>query len=346
MKLAQAFAVLSRMPVTESEAADIQTLCRRVGGGMSVRTMQRYMEQLSAVDPDHPLAPLVRRLEGPPPRHPKGSPDSPPGKAYRYCLDTSALRHWFMTDQMALNLILADQLVGSSLGAAQRIAGKGLAAEAGEFIRRKAQEARRISAYVRIVPDGIGRRPARLDPDLVDTVLEAIARERQLQFAYASRSGKPKNWELSPRGLVAKDGTLYLIGTTGLTDTPVTFALHRARSAQVLPQPIPPRDFNVDQYLERTQNLSHPFGSGESVEMELRVAPDMLYHFEERPLWQQDIGAADADGWTRVRARLPQGVLLVPFLLSLAPGVEVLAPAALRQAIGARIIEAANQYRS
>ncbi len=346
MKLDQALAVLSQLPVSESQALDIQGLSRRVPG-VSKRTLQRYMEALSGGGGgDLRRAPLVRRFEDPVATVDKQDDreGKPPGRAYRYCLDTSALRQWFMTDHMALNLLLADQVVGASLGASPRLGGAGLAAEAAQLIRQRAPEARRIGAYVRIVPDGVGRRPARIDPQVVDTVIEAIAQGRQVRFAYASARGHDREWEASPRGLVAKDGTLYLIATPDLSGAPITFALHRVRTAQVSPRPVPPQDFDIDRFLEDTQHLSHPLGPQAVVELKLRVAAETLYHFHERPLWSQTIGPPDAQGRVEVTARVPHGVLLTPFLLSMSPGVEVLAPAAVREEVAQRVLAAARHY--
>ena len=350
MKLSQALAVIACLPVSESQAVDIQTLCKRVRG-VSVRTMQRYMEELSGVDSEYRPIPLVRRIEQPPVSGPgqgrgAGGAGAPPGRAYRYCLDTSALRQWFMTDHMALNLLLADQAVGASLGASSRLGASGLAAEAAQLIQRQGQEVRRISAYVRIVPDGMGRHAAQIDAHLVDTVIEAIAQGRQLSFAYASARGNARRWEVSPRGLVAKDGTLYLVATRGLSDAPTTFALHRVRGAQVMTQAVAFRDFDIDRFLVETQLLSHPFGPGALIDLELRVAPESLYHFQERPLWGQEIGPAEPSGHVRVTARVVDGVMLVPFLLSMGPWVEVLGPSSVRQEVARRVREMGRAYRA
>jgi predicted DNA-binding transcriptional regulator YafY len=259
-------------------------------------------------------------------------------------LDTSALRQWFMTDHMALNLLLADQIVGSSLGGSRRLGGSGLAAQAAQMIRHRSPEARRIGAYVRIVPDGMGRRPALIDPKVVDTVIEAIALGRQLVFGYTSARGNESRWEASPRGLVAKDGTLYLIVTRDHSDHPTTFALHRLRDAHVSTRPVTFRDFDIDRFLEETQHMSHPVGPEAAVDLTLRVAAAALYHFRERPLWHQTIGTPDGQGRVLVTARVPHGVLLTPFLLSMSPDVEVLAPAAVRDEVARRVLDAARHY--
>ncbi len=345
MKLEQALTVLSRLPVSESQALDIQGLSERVPG-VSRRTLQRYMEALSGAGADHRQVPLVRRIEDP--ALADAGPDRegrPTGRAYRYCLDTSALRQWFMTDHMALNLLLADQAVGACLGASTRLGANALASEAAQLIQRQSPEVRRISAYVRIVPDGMGRRAARISPEVVDTVLEAIALGRQLEFFYASARGNFRRWQASPRGLVAKEGTLYLVATQGLSDAPATFALHRVRQAQVMTQPMAPRDFDIDRFLEETQLLSHPLEPGALVKLELRVAPESLYHFLERPLWGQEIGPRGADGHVQVTARVVHGVMLVPFLLSMGPWVQVLGPASVRDEIARRVREMGRLYK-
>ena len=159
--------------------------------------------------------------------------------------------------------------------------------------------------------------------------------------------------DLNPLGLVQKDGTVYLVACRGLTDVPQAYPLHRMHDVQlgmVTPTPI---DFDLARFIEDTHGLAHPpDGMTEMpiIDLVLRVHPRTLYHFHERPLCadQEPIewppkGAPECE-WGYVRARLPYSKLLVAFLLSMGPWVEVVAPQEVRDEIGRRSMGMAEHY--
>jgi predicted DNA-binding transcriptional regulator YafY len=168
--------------------------------------------------------------------------------------------------------------------------------------------------------------------------VDAVAQNRQLKFTYHSRQGNSKERIVSPQGLVAKDGTVYLLATEGLSDIPkFAYALHRMTEATVHHQQCQARpDFDLDKYIHDTAQLSHAQGANtEQVTLTLRVAPEALFHFAERPLsTTQTIGPPQKlDGWYQVQAQVPVTLLLVPFLLSLGEWIEVMEPPSIRKEI-------------
>lgn len=332
MKLIQALNILSKLPVTASQAVDIQTLCERMPE-VPLRTMQGYMRAFIEGDAQYRNQRLVRRV---------GS--SGMARGFRYYRDNEVLRQWFMTDHIALNLMLAGQVLGASLGRAQRLDSAGLAAQADQLLRQLDPQTRRLAAHVRIVPDGVGRRPIPVSEEVSDKLLEAIALGRLCAFTYVSASGNERRWEVSPRGLVAKDGAIYLLATRDMGDWLGTFTLHRMRDCEVLTRHSPPSDFDLDRYLEETQNLSHPLTPQPLVDLKLRVRPGTLYHFTERPLWNQTLSEPDETGHVLLTARVTNGIMLVPFLQSMSPGVEVLEPPEVREEVARRILESAEYY--
>jgi hypothetical protein len=64
----------------------------------------------------------------------------------------------------------------------------------------------------------------------------------------------------------------------------------------------------------------------------LRVAPESIYHFRERPLSNDQVETLPAgdEPWHIVTATVPRTILLMPFLVSMGPWIEVLAPADVR----------------
>jgi predicted DNA-binding transcriptional regulator YafY len=154
---------------------------------------------------------------------------------------------------------------------------------------------------------------------------------------------------LSPLGLVAKDGTIYLVAVTALNDAPRHYALHRMGSAEDAGGPAQSRaDFDLDRHIASTHQFSHALeGSARTVDLILRVAPDAIFHFEERPLSAtQTIEPPDETGWYHVRDSVPMTLQLIPFLLSMGAGLKVVGPGEVRRATIRRLADAISLYRA
>lgn len=187
---------------------------------------------------------------------------------------------------------------------------------------------------VRIVPDGIGRAFADIPPAFVRTALDALESGCMLRVTYVRADGREQLRELSVLGLAQKDGTIYLIGSSAMNRPPAHYAMHRLRAAELLhrlradARP----DFDIDAYIEAQHQLAHVRGDRPSpVQLELLVHDCALFHFRERPLpGQRPIQASDRPGWNHVTATVPHTVMLVPFLWSHAPFVQVVGPDSVR----------------
>jgi predicted DNA-binding transcriptional regulator YafY len=149
-----------------------------------------------------------------------------------------------------------------------------------------------------------------------------------------SAAGKASAKTVNPLGLVAKDGSIYLVASEGLSGKPRNYPLQRVKEASASQHRLEePLGFNLDRYIEETHQLSHVLNSAESpLTLKLRVSPNAIHHFRERPLAvDQMIGTvADSGDWHVVTATVPDTILLVPFLVSMGPWIEVLEPAAVR----------------
>lgn len=334
MKLKSAARLLQFLP-TRAECAlttrQIREEWARAGTEpIELRTVQRYMSELSADGADGPA--LVDVVEDRAER--------------RYFLRLSQVSQWFMTEEAALSLLWSRQALARSFAAIyteQMVCDEDLA----HRVTAGDGRTRRLRERLRLVPDGIGRLPARVGRDVLVSVVDAIGAGQLVSFDYVSAGGKASTKTRSPQGLVAKDGSLYLLATEGLSDPPITFALHRMARASVLPRPMTHRaDFDLDRYIEDTHQLSHRLqADAPPLQLKLRVSPEDVFHFKERPLAaSQQISLPDVkDGWCVVTAEVPDTVQLLPFLVSFC-GVEVLAPPDLRQRVGRWLHEAAARY--
>lgn len=334
MQFSIAIRLLQMLPTQRKRALSAPELAERWHGvnpdQAQRRNMERWLADLSVAASDEP--PMVEIV---------------PGKPRRYYLKLTHVARWFLTEEAALNLLLTRQVLGRSLGALKGVDSSEWI-QAAERITSASPETRRIREKVRVVPDGIGRLPARIDPEVFAAVVDAISRERQVAFYYTSSKAISTKETVSPQGMVAKDGTIYLLGTTGITGKPRHFPLHRISNAEISRRSCQQRfDFNLDRYIETTHGLSHILGADlDSVKLELLVAPETIYHFKERPLSEEQIIAdpKGKGGWYRVTAIVPHTILLSPFLLSMGHWVNVLGPPAVRQEVGERIVAAAKHY--
>ncbi len=343
--------LLGILSVPEKEALTVDEIGRKFYGRAGTeahthakltdaerRNIQRYAAALSTSTEAGPA--LIEVIES-------GAKDAK-RKTRKFYHKRSDISKWLMSDEAALNLLLSQQVIGRAFGSLGRIGTKGNS-EIAAKVASATTETQRLRERLRVVPDGIGRLAARIRHEILQETVEAIAKDRQLTIKYIDPNGKETTARISPQGLVAKDGTIYLISTTGLSDgVGRPYALHRMKSAKVHNLAAQTRpDFNLDHHIKESHQLSHPIDyDAPPLNLKLRVDPDALYHFDERPLSsEQVIGPKRrSDGWHIVTAMIPNTRLLVPFLLSMGGWIEVLEPQVVRAEMAKRVRAMAQHY--
>jgi len=299
----------------------------------SVRSVYRYLNEL--VPPGEMGPPLVEQTmrEG--------------QKAY--FLKPTPQDTWFLTEEMALDLSLGGQVLQSIFDANRKTSGESWSQRAEEFLDKASDETKRIRAKLRIVPDGIGRVPARIEPEVLRQTITAIRKDSKLGFTYTNARGEENDKRLTPLGLVAKDGTIYLVAVNGATGKPIPYALHRMSSAKAHNDRADLRpDFDLDRHIRDTHQFSHALDDAKPpVSLRLRVAPEMMYHFRERPLSENQRVTEPEEGqtWYLVTAEVPDTILLVPFLLSMGHWIEVLEPQTVRAETALRAQQMWQHYQ-
>ncbi len=325
--------LMQLLPVRKEQAISASLLAakwfEREVSNADLRKIQRYLLSWSSGSANAPA--LVELI---------------PGRPYLYYLDISRVNDWFLSEEAALNILLTRQVLSGPFGTATQIDTERLVDLAEKKTHAVSQDTQRIRDRVRIVPDGIGRLPATIDPKVRQNVIDALALQKQVSFKYKSSKGRESTVRYSPQGLVAKDGTLYLLCTKNLSDHPIHYALHRMTSAQVSHEPLVIQpDFDLDRYIVQSHTLSHTLTqTPDPIELRLRVAKETVYHFIERKLEPEQTIGDEIDGWHIVTASVPNTMLLVPFLLSMGPGVEVLAPPEVRTEMATRVQSMATRY--
>ena len=321
MKIDQAVGLLKLLGTRAEQAMTVHQIIVKwsteYGSQLHIRTAQRYVSALSGKDnsPYH----LVEVASG----HEKEK---------RYYLRLSEMASWLMSEEAALFQGLSLQVVQSAFGDAVET-GIRPQLDVAEHLTQEHRRNRRLRQRLRIVPDGVGRLRASISSVILRSILDALAENQRILIEYRSSSGQASRRKLMPLGLVAKDGTLYLIAVEGLSDHPMHYPLQRVLSATVSSIACQERpDFELDRYIEQSHQLSHPLHQArEAVTVRIRVAEKTLFHFQERPLSADQTIELVPGACSVVTAHIPLSVLLMPFLISLGPGIEVLEPLSLRQ---------------
>lgn len=256
-------------------------------------------------------------------------------KSSRVYLDMNAVANFFMTDAVALQLLLGRGAINHALLSDPALQSGDVERLVHRNLRKAKGEVGALAGKVRVVADGPPRQPASIDPEVLRCVIVALVKRRKVEFGYRSSGGHRSTKTFSPLGLVAKDGALYLIGLEGVRSEPGTaLPLHRMCNPKLSLTNFDPGRFDIDAYLERTGQLSHPQGDPDAaIRLELKVHPIAIWHFQERPIGggEQVISEPTTpDGWYGVSVPTKFYYQWRPFLASFGPNVEVVGPPELR----------------
>ncbi|MCS6913679.1 MAG: WYL domain-containing protein [Myxococcales bacterium] len=176
---------------------------------------------------------------------------------------------------------------------------------------------------------------------LLGELHRAVSARRPVEIVYHSASrGTTETRGVDPYALVNHRGVWYLVGRCHRHDEPRTFRVERISA--VTPQPgsfTVPVSFDLEQF--RRDNLLQP--SPDYPTVRLRFDPPLAY--EVRTRFDPAQVQLNPDGSLEVTMENPLSAWLVSWVLGFGPGVQVLEPQALRQAVAeqARAISALHQ---
>lgn len=253
------------------------------------------------------------------------------GRPARYFLDMGAVASVFMTDAMAMGVLLGQGLVNPALAASSVTDLKRARLLAQARIEKTDDRfLNRLSARLRSVPDGFERLPAAIAPETLQECMHAVGYSKWISFTYRSSSGgKPRRWTMGALGLVSKDGSIYLVCRNDPERRIYSLPLHRMTNVACtsrLYTPFP--RFQIDVWLRQTGQMNHPRHDDEGpIRLELRVAPESIWHFQERPLGRdQLISGPEPDGFFRLSVTTRRWYALTAFLASFGPYIRVEGP--------------------
>ncbi|MEZ4446202.1 MAG: WYL domain-containing protein [Polyangiaceae bacterium] len=187
---------------------------------------------------------------------------------------------------------------------------------------------------IRVVPRGQPTVVPNVAEPVLRAVYTALLEERRLEVRYRRRGSEElRDYEVSPLGLVLRNGTLILVGCFWDYDEPRQMLLHRMSRATVQDRKQHrPKGFDLDAYIEAG---GVGFRKGEPLALHCRIDERVAIALRESPLSQDQTLSDEAEGWRELRATVADTVDLRTWIRGHGPLLEVLGPASLRDEIAA-----------
>jgi len=207
---------------------------------------------------------------------------------------------------------------------------------------------------VRAVPPTQPMAPPHIDPAVYDILCHALLEGRQVKARYKPLGQlEGKEYLLHPLAMILRTPSLYLVATAWgyrKSEDMRLYALHRFEQAEMLDDPVsPPDGFDLDREIER--GLADFGERGAPIEIELLVSEELAAILEETPLAVRGMPpksvqtmTPEPDGRYRVKARVNDSWQLRWWILEQNMGIEVIAPAHLRDEIATQLGQAAATY--
>lgn len=162
-----------------------------------------------------------------------------------------------------------------------------------------------LNDKIRIVSRSYQLQPPNIDSEILDTIYDALLREKCIQLNYSSRSkDQSQDYVVHPLAMVIIDTVSYLVVIfEGHADIR-HLAVQRINKINSLDQPrIQLDDFDLDDYIARGG-----FGLKQSsldLNLKFRLKTVWAKHLEETPMTGDQKLTQLHDGWTMVEATVP-----------------------------------------
>jgi predicted DNA-binding transcriptional regulator YafY len=196
---------------------------------------------------------------------------------------------------------------------------------------------------VRVIPRGQPLVPPTVSETVLDVVYAALLEGKRFATRYRKRGARQdQDYEVSPLGLVVRNGVLMLVCRMGEGSEIKHMVLHRMTSATPLDKAAStPAGFSLQQHIEQG---GVAFGYGSSVKLRLLLRADAAITLRETPLSaDQNISPAKG-GDELVCATVPDTLELRAWIASYGGLAEVLGPPELRKHMAGVAKEMAERY--
>lgn len=183
-------------------------------------------------------------------------------------------------------------------------------------------------------------------------VYKALQLGRQLRLKAVTRRhpDMPKSYTVNPLGLVYRDPLLYLVWTDADPEhgnKVKELVLSRMTEAEALPdaREVPP-GFSLQAFIDEAKGFGYFIDpSTPYIDLEILAQPSLTFSLKETPLsMDQVIHHPDAEGWSRITARVAYTHQLTAWIREKGYEIRVMAPDALRHVIIGQIRKMNQNY--
>ena len=290
-----ALEVLRRIPRGRKvTAAELHAQLRDAGTERDLRTIQRQLEMLSEHFP-------IERDDR----------SKPYGYTWREKAESLALPN--LTPQESLLLLLAQEHLRHLLPSRLMHGMEGFFAQARRNLGpdSNAQLEKQWPDKVRVVATSQPLLPPRLQPDVFETVSEALYANRWLRLNYCNAQGKLGDIEVMPLGLAQQGPRLYLVCRYKGYDNERSLALHRIQRAEATPFTFKrPPGFDLRQY---DDDGRFGISKGQRIRLSFHISQPAGLHLLESPLSTDQTVETTAEGY-RITATVVETAVLTWWL--------------------------------
>lgn len=212
-----------------------------------------------------------------------------------------------------------------------------------KVLAQSGEKAVKLSNKIRILPRGIGRLPAEINPQVLSDVYEALMLNRKLAVLYRKAAGhdhEDKNYELNPLGLVTRLDTLYLVHVIDPEDERhdpnkvMEWPLHRIVQTWGMNDKVRvPKGFNLDEHIKSMDFFGNPQTAdfkrlGPTLKLKILANPHTARYIQERPFGHDQSVATKptTDGRIKIEATVRNTRELLSQLHDFGADIEILAP--------------------
>lgn len=236
---------LPRAPRGKINTAEIQSHLSAAGHNVTLRTVQRDLENLS--------------------------------HTFSITSDNSKPAGWFWSkDAVAMGVPSLDAHSALVLQFAQKHLERLLPAatlehlnpqfrQAAETLEKYGNGLRKWQEKVRVLPRGPMMHTPTVNPVAQAVIYDALLKEKRVKVNYRPGLDEIKEYEVNPLGLIARDHVIYLICSKCEGNAIRQFLLHRVISAEMLDTPSQyPEGFNLDSYIQQGEMS---FSTGKTIQL-------------------------------------------------------------------------------
>lgn len=199
---------------------------------------------------------------------------------------------------------------------------------------------------VRVVPPSQPMLPPTVRPEVQSNLYQALLENKQVAAIYQPMSSaEPKEYVLHPLGLIMRGAVSYLVASAWDYAEARLYALHRFGKVDILDDAArAPKGFSLDQAI--ADGLADFANQGEPIQLQIRCADWLADYLAETPLSTDQKIEPATKGKVIVSATVNDTWQLRWWLMGQGAGVEVLAPADLRNEMRMALENAASMYKS